>query len=70
MQPEARRWGLWGWYLTVHGVRGCPERVCRTRLVWKQMSLTVWSPWVEAKEWPSGEKQVAIVDLVERGRGV
>ena len=34
------------------------------------MIFTVWSPWVEAKVWPSGEKQVAIVDLVKRGRGV
>ena len=64
--PDANTCGLLGWNRTTHGVRLCPASVARHLPVAQSMSLTVWSPWVDARVLPSGENAAAMVD---RGAG-
>lgn len=47
-QPEARISLEDGWKAIHQGVRGCPVRMCVHRPLLMSVTLTVWSPWVEA----------------------
>lgn len=64
--PLASTSGFVGWNRTTHGVRRCPVSVRRHAPVRQSMSLTVWSPCVDAMSFPSGLNAAAIVD---RGAG-
>ena len=62
-EPDASTLGFVGWNRTTQGVRLCPASVARHRPVAQSISLTVWSPCVDARVLPSGENAAAMVDL-------